>query len=118
MKHQAILVFSLLIPLAACTTAPTVSLMPQEDGSFRSVATSENEQQALNSSLSLAESTCRERNLRHAVLNADSHYRGLPLRTAAPTRQEAELVAYANSPTFPSLTANDDYQVKVHFKCM
>ena len=113
----AIVVLSLL-SLPACTTAPVASLMPLEDGSYRSVAYSENEQQALGGSLQLAQSTCRERNLNHAVVSADTHFRGLPVRRAEPQETAAGLAAYVASPRFPSLTANDDYEAKVHFKCL
>ncbi|MBP0597265.1 hypothetical protein J8I26_04065 [Herbaspirillum sp. LeCh32-8] len=107
-----------LLSLPACTTSPVATLMPLEDGTYRSVAYSENEQQALGNSLRLAESTCRERNLNHAVVNADTHFRGLPVRRAEPQETAAGLATYVASPRFPSLVANDDYEAKVHFKCV
>ncbi|MBB5391303.1 MULTISPECIES: hypothetical protein [unclassified Herbaspirillum] len=118
MINKFIAIVSPLLLVTACANAPVASLMPLEDGSYRSLAYSESEQQALGSSLKLAETTCRERNLRHAIVNADTRYRGLPLRRTEPQETAAELAAYVNSPRFPALDANDDYEVKVLFKCV
>lgn len=115
-KHSAAL-FIILLSISACSSTPMVSVMPMEDGSFKTVATADTEPAALNSSLHIAESTCRERNLRHMIMNVNTRFRGMPARSADPMEQPAELARYVNSPTFPSLSANDDYEVKLQFRC-
>lgn len=92
--------------------------MPLEDGSYRGLAVAANETQALRGSLRLAESTCLERQLRHAVIRADTRFRGPPLRTAERRDLAAGLATYVNTPPFPWLDANDDYEADLHFKCV
>ncbi len=108
-----------ILSLSACTTMqpPMVSVMPMEDGSYKAISTAENEQLALSGSLRSAESTCSDRHLHHLITSVNTRFRGMPARTEDPTQQAAALVRYVNAPTFPSLTANDDYEVKLQFIC-
>lgn len=115
-KHSAALFIPLLL-VSACSSAPVVSLMPMEDGSFKTISTAENEQAALNGALHTADSTCRDLKLRHLVTNVNTRFRGMPARSDDPMQQSTELARYVNTPTFPSLNANDDYEVKLQFKC-
>lgn len=120
MRNKASIVLSLpLCLLAACSSAPAkLSLLPLEDGSYRGIAIAAGEPQALNGSLGLAESTCLGLQLRHVVADAQTRFRGPPLRVAERRGLAAGLAAYVNAPAFPSLEANDDYEADIQFKCV
>ncbi|MCA1325632.1 hypothetical protein [Herbaspirillum sp. alder98] len=106
----------LLVP--GCSTAPQVSLIPQEDGAFRTVAFAPTEQLALDGSLAVAASTCRDRQQRHVVSGIDTRFRGAWSNPRDHKDQAEQLSAYVSAPTFPSLNANDDYEVKIQFRCV
>ncbi len=110
--------FILALFMAGCASAPSVSVLPLEDGSFRAVSVGQNEQQALNSSLQVAQSTCRDRRLQHVVSNVETRFRGAWSRPRDRREQAEQLADYVSAPTFPSLEANDDYEVKLQFKCV
>lgn len=110
--------FILALCLAGCASAPSVSVIPLEDGGFRAVSMGQNEQQALNGSLQVAQSTCRDRQQRHVVNNVETRFRGAWSHPRDRREQAEQLADYVSSPTFPSLEANDDYEVKLQFKCV
>lgn len=120
MNPTRIVLLSLPVVLAACslTPPPSVSLIPLEDGSYRTISIAQNEQQALAGSLQVAQSTCRELKLQHVVSSVDTRFRGAWSNPHDRQEQAAQLGAYVSSPTFPSLEANDDYEVKLKFKCV
>ncbi|MBN9473195.1 MAG: hypothetical protein J0H72_04070 [Burkholderiales bacterium] len=117
-KMHFILSFPLCL-LAACSSAPAkLSLLPLEDGSYRGVAIAASESQALNGSLGLATSTCLGLELRHVVADTQMRFRGPALRAAERRGLAAGLATYVSAPAFPSLDANDDYEIDIHFKCV
>lgn len=104
--------------LASCTSAPIVSVTPIDDGSFKTTVRAETEQLALDSAAKSARETCRALERQHVVIDSQTHSLGLPGRTEDPTQQAVELARYASATTFPSLSATDDFEARVQFKCV
>lgn len=120
MRNKAYVILSLPVYLlAACSAIPAkVSLLSQEDGSYRSIAIAASEQHSLNDSLGQAKSTCFNRQLRHIVIKTHSRLLGPPLKAAGRRGQPAELAAYVNTPVFPSLSTSNDYETDTQFRCV
>jgi len=109
----------LVIPLVvACSSAPQVSVIPMADGDYRAVAFAQSERQALEGSLAVAASTCRDREMRQLVTHVDTRFRGAWSSPRDRKDQAAQLAEYVSKPTFPSLEANDDFEVKLQFRCV
>lgn len=104
--------------LSGCTSAPIVSVTPIDDGSFKTLVRAETEQLAVDAATKSASETCRLLEQRQVVIDSHTRSLGLPGRTADPTQQAAELARYANATTFPSLSATDDFEAIMLFKCI
>lgn len=114
----AVTAVTLFAMLAGCSSAPIISVVPGDDGSFNATVRAETEQLALDSAARSAGETCRASQQQHVVIDSQTRSLGLPARTEDPTEQAAALARYVSAPSFPSLAATDDFEARLQFRCI
>lgn len=104
--------------LAACTGVPILSVQPGPNGALESSARADTEQLAFDGAADIARAACAARKQQHMVLERRARSLGLPQRTEQPAVQAAQLARYVGGIDFPSLSATQDIEARVAFRCV
>lgn len=105
--------------LAGCATAPRMgSVIPKEGGVYQVISTGASEQEALESALHSAETTCRGRGLRHVVIEHRTEYKGLATEgTAQAIEKVRSIILGTTGQRAPQIAGEEDYRVSMQFRC-
>ena len=95
------------------------NVIPSEGGNYQVVTTGESRDEALRSALYSAETTCKERHMRHVVLSRSTEYNGVVSEETNQVLEKAqEIVLVTSGELLPTLSGEDDYRMNMRFKCV
>lgn len=119
MRTMSYLLAAVAVISSGCATAPQMgNVIPQSGGKYEVLGTGESREEALKSALFSAESTCKERKMRHVVSNQSTAYKGIVSEESNKTMgKAAEIIGMATGKWITTLSSEDDYQVKLNFSC-
>ena len=105
--------------LGGCAASPKMgNIIPQSGGKYQVITTGPSRDEALKSALFSAESTCKERNMRHIVSAQSTSYKGMVSEEANKTMNRAASIVGAVTGTWiPTLSEDEDYQMTLGFSC-
>ncbi|MDO9144635.1 hypothetical protein [Rhodoferax sp.] len=105
--------------LSGCAASPKMgNIIPQSGGKYQVITSGPSRDEALKSALFSAESTCKERNMRHIVSAQSTSYKGVVSEDANKTMDRAaSLVAAVTGTWIPTLSDDEDYQMTLGFSC-
>lgn len=118
--YKNLIIAAALATLLAGCAAPTKmgNIIPQAGGKYQVVTSGESKDEALKSALFSAESTCKERKMRHIVTSQKTSYQGMVSEDANRTMDKAAgVVAALSGAWVPTLSNDDDYQITIGFAC-
>ncbi len=104
--------------IVGCGSTPKMgNVIPNEGGIYQVITSAEDNESALQSALYSAETTCKNRTMRHVVLAQEVKYKGMVSESANQTiNKTREIVAFTGL-WIPGLTQETDYQITMRFKC-
>lgn len=103
---------------AACASTPPLGrVIPGEAGIYEAVSKGETQDDALNSALHTAETTCKARQLRHIVLDHKIEYKGVVSEGTNQVINKTSSVLENFGIWVPTLSGEDDYKMTLRFKC-
>ena len=118
MKIKLLSSIALALILTACASTKPANVMPLAGGQYKTTGLGAAQEDAQKAALDAAEETCAKRKMRHVVQNESTAYKGV---VSEDTNRNLGTVSAVLSWTkfggFPSLQADDDYQVTLTFTC-
>lgn len=119
MKKSLIIAASIAALLTGCASGPKMgNIIPQAGGVYQVVTSGESKDEALKSALFSAESTCKERKMRHVVTSQKTAYKGMVSEDANRTiNKAADIASTLSGGWIPTLSNDDDYQMTLGFTC-
>ena len=105
--------------LIGCALSPKMgNVIPAENDLYQVVSVGKSEDAALASALYSAETTCKQRRLRHIVLEHKTEYKGIISAEAGQTIEKVlEVILRETGKDAPTISAEDDYRTTMKFKC-
>ncbi|MGZ8262162.1 MAG: hypothetical protein ACXW11_07220 [Methylotenera sp.] len=105
--------------LSGCASTPKMgNVIPAENDLYQVVSIGKSEDIALASALYSAETTCKQRRLRHIVLNHKTEYKGVIAEGANQTIDKAlEIILRETGKEAPTLSGENDYRTTMQFRC-
>jgi hypothetical protein len=105
--------------LSGCASSPKMgNVIPQSGGKYEVVTTGPSNDEALQSGLFSAETTCKERKMRHVISSQSTAYKGMVSEDSNKTMDKAaQILTAVTGAWIPTLSSDDDYQVKLGFTC-
>lgn len=119
MNKSQLTVLAAAIALAGCASTPRMgNVVPLAGGAYQVLGKGYTSEQALESALYSAETTCKARQRRHVITNQSTQYKGMVSEGANRAMNQAATVAAAVTKNWvPTLSSEDDYQITVGFTC-
>jgi hypothetical protein len=94
------------------------NIIPQAGGVYQVVTTGPSKDEALKSALFSAESTCKERKMRHIIASQQSAYKGMVSEDTNKTMNKAAgIISAVTGSWVPTISNDDDYQMTMGFTC-
>jgi len=108
-----------LAVLSGCAASPKMgNVIPAENDRYQVIAVGKTADMALASALYTAQSTCKQRGLRHIVLEHKTQYKGILAEGSAESIDKAlAIILQQTGEQLPKLAADDDYRTSMQFKC-
>lgn len=105
--------------LSGCATSPKMgNVIPAENDLYHVISVGKTADAALASALYSAETTCKQRHLRHIVLEHKTEYRGLVSESAGQIIDKAlEIILEETGKTSPAASKDNDYRTTMQFRC-
>lgn len=105
--------------LSGCAVSPKMgNIIPQAGGKYQVITNGASRDEALKSALFSAESTCKERDMRHIISAQSTNYKGMVSEDANKTMDRAaSIVAAVTGTWIPTLSDDEDYQMTLDFSC-
>lgn len=119
MRKISIAIVAASAIFSGCASSPTMgNVIPQAGGKYEVVTVGASDDEAMKSALFSAESTCKERKMRHVVASRKTAYKGMVSEDANKTMDKAaEVLMLATGALIPTLSGDDDYRVTLGFSC-
>lgn len=104
---------------SGCASSPTMgNVIPLTGGNYEVASMGASQDEALKSALFTAESVCKERKMRHVIASKSTAYKGMVSEDANRAMDKASgFLMLATGAYIPTLSGDDDYQVKLGFYC-
>ncbi|MCW5588441.1 MAG: hypothetical protein KIT27_02135 [Legionellales bacterium] len=113
-----VVILNLVFILSACSDMQ-VSTFPMADNTYRAVATSSVEADALQGATKKAEKTCRDQARSLQVISVVNKYQGAYDRQTQQTLTVvADAVRMATGKLTPSINSSNDYMTTMVFRCV
>jgi len=77
MRHSLVIVLAAAAVFAGCTTTKMGNVIPAENDVYQVISVGKSEDAALASALYSADTTCKQRRLRHIVISHKTEYKGV-----------------------------------------
>lgn len=118
MRYCPYIVFSIAAILAGCTTTKMGNVIPGEHDLYQVISIGKTADAALASALYSADTTCKQRRLRHIVLSHKTEYKGVISSDAAETVEKVlEIILNETGKQAPAVAGDNDYRTTMEFKC-
>jgi hypothetical protein len=118
--HRRLYMLIVLVALSGCAANPKMgNVIPAEHDLYQVISVGKTAEIALASALYSAASTCKQRRLRHIVLDHKTTYKGMMAEGSAATIDKAlAIILMQTGEQLPKLAADDDYRTSMQFKCL
>lgn len=104
--------------LAGCASPKMGNVIPAENDLYQVISVGKTEDAALASALYSAETTCKQRRLRHIVLSHKTKYKGMVSAEADETIEKMlDIILNETGNKTPTVTGENDYLTTMQFKC-
>lgn len=104
--------------IAGCATPKMGNVIPAENDLYQVISVGKTEDAAMASALYSAETTCKQRRLRHIVLSHKTEYKGMVSAEAgAAIEKVLDIILKETGNKSPTVTADNDYRTTMQFKC-
>lgn len=105
--------------ITGCASGPQMgNVIPKSGGVYQAISDGSTKQEALESALFSAESTCKARNMRHVVSGEQTKYKGVVSEETNNVVNSAQgIITAVTGQWVPTLSKDDDYQVTLTFSC-
>jgi len=118
MRHSLYIIPIAALALWSCSTTKMGNVIPAENDLYQVISVGKSEDAALASALYSAETTCKQRRLRHIVLNHKTEYKGMISGDAGETVEKVlEIILKETGKEGPSVSGENDYRTTMQFKC-
>jgi hypothetical protein len=118
MRQSLYIAFITVVVLSACTTHKMGNVIPAENNLYQVISVEKTEEAALASALYSAETTCKQRQLRHIVLSHKTEYKGIVSAEAGETIEKVlEIILSETGKKAPDVSGANDYRTTLPFKC-
>ena len=118
MRHGLYIIPTAIAVLTGCATSKMGNVIPAENDLYQVISVGKSEDAALASALYSAETTCKQRRLRHIVLNHKTEYKGMISGDAGETVEKVlEIILKETGKEAPSVSGENDYRTTMQFKC-
>lgn len=105
--------------VTGCASGPQMgNVIPKPGGVYQVISDGVTKQDAMESALFSAESTCKTRNMRHIVTGEQTKYKGVVSEDVNNVVNAAQgIITSVSGKWMPTLSQGDDYQVMLTFSC-
>lgn len=104
--------------LSGCATTKMGNVIPEENDLYQVISVGKTADAALASALYSAETTCKQRHLRHIVLEHKTEYKGLVSESAGQVIDKAlEIILKETGGKSPTISEENDYRTTMQFRC-
>ncbi len=118
MRQFSYIAFIATAILTGCATPKMGNVIPAENDVYQVISVGKTEDAALASALYSAETTCKQRRLRHIVLSHKTEYKGLITAEAGEAVEKVlEIILKETGNKAPAVTGENDYRTTMQFKC-
>ena len=118
MRHSLLVIPIAAAVLSGCATHKMGNVIPGENNLYQVISTGKSENAALASALYSAETTCKQRQLRHIVLAHKTEYKGMISAGAGETIEKVlEIILNEPGKETPTVTGENDYKTTMQFRC-
>ena len=118
MRRSSYMAFIITIMLAGCTAPKMGNVIPAENDLYQVISIGKSEDTALASALYSAETTCKQRRMRHIVLSHKTEYKGLITSEAGEAIEKVfEIILKESGKQSPAVSGDNDYRTTMQFKC-
>jgi len=118
MRHYLYIVIIAAAVFAGCTTTKMGNVIPAENDLYQVISVGKSADAALASALYSADTTCKQRRLRHIVLNHKTEYKGMISSDAGETVEKVlEIILKETGKEVPTVAGDNNYRTTMQFKC-
>lgn len=118
MRHSLVIVLTAAAAFAGCTTTKMGNVIPAENDVYQVISVGKSEDAALASALYSADTTCKQRRLRHIVISHKTEYKGVVSAEAGATIEKVlEIVLEETGKKTSAISGDNDYRTTMQFKC-
>lgn len=105
--------------LSGCAATPKLgNVIPTENDLYQVISIGKTADASLASALYSAETTCKQRRLRHIVLEHKTEYKGVISESAGQVIDKAlEIILRETGEKAPTVSEENDYRTTMQFKC-
>ena len=104
--------------LSGCAATKMGNVIPKENDLYQVISVGKTADAALASALYSAETTCKQRHLRHIVLEHKTEYKGLVSESAGQVIDKAlEIILQETGGKSPTISEENDYRTTMQFRC-
>lgn len=118
MRLSLYIVFIAATIIAGCTTTKMGNVIPAENDLYQVISIGKTADAALASALYSADTTCKQRRLRHIVLNHKTEYKGMISSDAGEAIEKVlEMILKETGKEIATASTDKDYRTTMQFKC-
>lgn len=118
MPQNLYITFILTAILSGCATHRMGNVIPAENNLYQVISIENTEEAALASALYSAETTCKQRQLRHIVLSHKTEYKGIVSAEAGEAIGKVlDIILSETGSKTPDVSGDNDYRTTMQFKC-
>jgi len=118
MRHSLVIVLAAAAVFAGCTTTKMGNVIPAENDVYQVISVGKSEDAALASALYSADTTCKQRRLRHIVISHKTEYKGVVSGEAGQTIEKVlEIILDETGKKASAVSGDNDYRTTMQFKC-
>ena len=117
--HQNLFIMCIVAGLfSGCATHRMGNVIPAENNAYQVISIGKTEDSALASALYSAETTCKQRQLRHIVLSHKTEYKGIISAEAGEAIGKVlDIILSETGSKTPDVSGDNDYRTTMQFKC-
>jgi len=119
MQRNLLMISVVIAGLSGCVATPKMgNVIPEENSFYQVISVGKTADEALASALYSAETTCKQRSLRHIVLEHKTEYKGLVSESAGQVIDKAlEIILKETGEKTPAISKENDYRTTMRFRC-
>jgi hypothetical protein len=118
MRKSLYVVFISAAVLCGCATHKMGNVIPAENNLYQVISVGKTENAALASAIYSAETTCKQRQLKHIVLSHKTEYKGIvSAETGEAIEKVLKIILSETDNKTPDVSGDNDYRTTMQFRC-